>query len=218
MSGSSSPRAEAERVAPPPPGPRDRAAGADAQRPAARQRPYRDHGDAIARCRWSPPRWSPRGGSAADPQGRAGAAGAHRRGDDRGHARPARPSRDRPRGRGARLVARQRRRLGRRPARPHRAHRQCSTRALAIIADVARNAALADEELDRQRTDRDRRGRRRRCATRARLPASPRCARSTAPAPTAIPAGGTAASLRAITRADIERAYRRSVAGRTTRP
>jgi zinc protease len=79
--------------------------------------------------------------------------------------------------------------------------------ALAIIADVARNATLADAEIDRQRTN----------AIDA-LAVSMRdpgevagLAAMRALYGTGVyghPAGGTAASLRAITRADIERAYR----------
>jgi zinc protease len=79
--------------------------------------------------------------------------------------------------------------------------------ALAIIADVARNATLADEEIDRQRTT----------ATDA-VAVSMRDPGAVAglaamrllygTSPYGHPAGGTAASLHAITRADIEAAYR----------
>jgi zinc protease len=79
--------------------------------------------------------------------------------------------------------------------------------ALAIIADVARNATLAEEEIDRQRTTaidgvavsmRDPGDVSGLAAMRALYGGSPY----------GHPAGGTAASLRAITRADIQRAYR----------
>ena len=59
---------------------------------------------------------------------------------------------DRPRRRGARRVAVERRRLGRLRSSASPCAPASSTRALAIIADVARNATLADEEIDRQRT------------------------------------------------------------------
>ena len=65
--------------------------------------------------------------------------------------RPARRRADRPRGRGARRLARRQCRLGRRPARHHRPHRRARHRRSRIIADVARNATLAGEELERQR-------------------------------------------------------------------
>ena len=78
--------------------------------------------------------------------------------------------------------------------------------ALGIIADVTRNATLADEELDRQRTNaidavsvsmRDPGDVAGLAAMRALYGASPY----------GHPASGTAASLHAITRADIQRAY-----------
>jgi zinc protease len=79
--------------------------------------------------------------------------------------------------------------------------------ALAIIADVARNAALADEEIGRQRTNAIDA-----VAVAMRDPgAVAGLAAMRALYGTGLyghPAGGTAASLRAITRADIERAYR----------
>lgn len=88
--------------------------------------------------------------------------------------------------------------------------------ALGIIADVARNATLAEEEIDRQRTTaidavtvsmRD-------PGEVAGLAAMRALYGTTA---YGHPAGGTAASLRAITRADIENAYRDSwVPGATT--
>jgi zinc protease len=79
--------------------------------------------------------------------------------------------------------------------------------ALAIIADVARNATLADEEIERQRATaidavtvsmRDPGDVASLAAMRALYGAGAY----------GHPAGGTAASLRAITRADIQRAYR----------
>jgi zinc protease len=79
--------------------------------------------------------------------------------------------------------------------------------ALIIIADVARNATLADEEIDRQRTNAIDA-----VAVAMREPgeiaglAAMRALYGNGAY--GHPAGGTAASLRAITRADIERAYR----------
>lgn len=79
--------------------------------------------------------------------------------------------------------------------------------ALGIIADVARNAALAPEEIERQRTSaldavqvsmRDPGDIAGLAAMRMVYGASPY----------GHPAGGTAATLRAITRADIQQAYR----------
>jgi zinc protease len=80
-------------------------------------------------------------------------------------------------------------------------------RALGLIADVARNATLANEEIERQRqTARD--------AVQVSMSdpgtiASLAAARAVyALSPYGHPPGGTATSLAAITRADIERAYR----------
>ncbi|HEV7660895.1 MAG TPA: pitrilysin family protein [Allosphingosinicella sp.] len=79
--------------------------------------------------------------------------------------------------------------------------------ALVIIADVARNATLADEEIDRQRTNAIDA-----VAVAMRDPgeiaglAAMRALYGTGPY--GHPAGGTPASLRAITRVDIESAYR----------
>ncbi|MEA3014072.1 MAG: zinc protease [Sphingomonadales bacterium] len=80
--------------------------------------------------------------------------------------------------------------------------------ALAIIADVASNATLADEEIDRQRTNAI-------DAVAVAMRDPGEVAGLTAmralygTGAYGHPAGGTAASLRAITRADIENAYRR---------
>ncbi|MGQ0659464.1 M16 family metallopeptidase [Sphingosinicella sp.] len=80
-------------------------------------------------------------------------------------------------------------------------------RAVALIADIARNATLADEEVERQRTQA-------RDAFQVAMSDPGQVARLAAAralygaAPYGHPAGGTAASLAAITRADIERAFR----------
>ncbi len=80
-------------------------------------------------------------------------------------------------------------------------------RALGLIADVARNATLANEEVERQRqTARD--------AVQVAMSDPGQIASLTAAravyalSPYGHPPGGTAASLAAITRADIENAYR----------
>ncbi len=181
------------------------------------QRPDRDH-------RAEPPAADrhrrPRRRAAASPPiptGRAGTAALDRGGDDRGHARPAPPAQidsavealgsslsssagwD-----GSQIGITVRTERGRRRARHHRRRRpqrDPAGRGDRAAADAARSTASPW-----------------RCAIPARSPAWPRRARSTARRLTAIPPAAPRPRCAAITRDDVEAAYRAHLAARPRDP